>query len=78
MKFGSGLWHRFVKEDGKRSQVFEITASGLNIYFRTGLVGAKLSTKRLTFATEDEAEKAANKLIDERLADGFAHQRSVM
>jgi len=57
-------------EDGS-SKFWQITVEGSSLSTRYGNVGQKGRTTTKTFASEDEARAAAEKLVQEKLAKGY-------
>ncbi len=78
MHYESGLWHRFLNKTKVRPNIFDINVNGSTVYWRLGLEGTKCATKRIQYASDEEALKAMAQMIDEKVAEGFEHQHSLM
>ncbi len=78
MNYEAGLWHRFLSKTKSRPRIFDITVQGSDVYWRLGLEGTKCATRRIEHSSVDKAQQTMTRMIDEKLADGFKHQRSMM
>jgi DNA ligase-1 len=69
---GAARYFEFV--DDKSSKFWEVSQSGNAMTTRWGKIGTAGQSKTKTFADEDAAKKATQKLIDEKTGDGYVER----
>jgi DNA ligase 1 len=67
----AGEFRRFEYTDEKSNKFWEVAQSGCDVTTKWGRIGSAGQSKTKTFASEDAAQKQAEKLIEEKSEEGY-------